>query len=859
MWRVTIKGLMAKKLRLVLTSIAVVLGVAFMSGTFVLTDTLGSVFDKLFTEATKGVDADVRSKRALDNSQQGGFASRNPVPGTLVAVVDGAPGVRIAHGNVQGFATVVDVHGDTVQNGNSPTFGFSWLPRPFGEANHVTKGHRPTAADEIVLDEHTARDSGYKLGDEVPVIFLAGTRESFRFVGIFRFGDSGSTAGATRVAFTPRTAQRVVGHKGEWDSIYVAAKPGVSQVEVAHSVRKAIVGTPNAQKYEVLTGKQLADEQASNVKDRLGFLNTFLLVFAFIALFVGSFIIYNTFSIIVAQRSRELALLRALGASGKQVTRSVAVEAFVVGLLSSVLGLALGVLVAIGLQNLLAAFGFELPTQAPVILGRTVIVALVAGTVVTFVSALSPARRAARVPPIAAMRDTVVIASSGSRRYRIGGLLAVIGILLAALGLFGDVSSSDVPGGAAGVVGVAAFLVFIGVAMLSPLVARPVAQFLGWVPARLRGMSGVLARENAMRNPRRTATTASALMIGLALVTLVSIIGASAKQSFTQIIDDSVRADFLVQGKGFISRGFTPTIAESLQQKLPGAKVVQFRQGEFVVDGDQQMLFGVNPNIEDAIDIKLEASANLDAFAASGVLVNKDTAKGKGWKRGDTIEMQFERTGVRREKIQGFYDENRSIGASYLLSLKTYEANYVDQTDSLVAVRKAPDVSAAKTRSTIEGVLKPYPTVEVQDQTQFKDSQIAQFNTILNLLYVMLLLAVVIALIGIVNTLALSIYERTRELGLLRAVGMTRAQVRTMVRDEAVIISIFGSLLGLVIGLAFGRAFVSAVSSDGIVFALPVTQLVIFVILAGIAGYLAGAWPARRAARHDVLEAIQSQ
>ena len=656
-----------------------------------------------------------------------------------------------------------------------------------------------------------------------------------------------------------RTALRVVGHDGEWDSIFVAANPGVSQQKLAANVRTVVAATPDGQKYEVLTGKELADEQASNVKDRLGFLNTFLLVFAFIALFVGSFIIYNTFSIIVAQRSRELALLRALGASGKQVTRSVAVEAFVVGLLSSVLGLGLGVLVAIGLQNLLAAFGFELPSEAPVILARTVIVALVAGTVVTFVSALSPARRAARVPPVAAMRDSAVIATSGARRYRVGGLLAVIGIILAGLGLFGDVSSDDVPGGPAGVVGVAAFLVFIGIAMLSPLVARPVSQFLGWVPARLRGMSGVLARENAMRNPRRTATTASALMIGLALVTLVSIIGASAKLSFERIIDDSVRADFLVQGKGFINRGFTPAIAESLEESLPGAQVVQFRQGDFVVDGDQRQLFGVSTNVEDAIDIQLQPSADLDAFATGGVLVNKDTANNKGWKVGDTIQLQFEKTGVQPEKIQGIFDEDRSIGSAYLLSLQTYEANYVDQADSLVAIRKASDVSKEETRATVERVLQPYPTVEVQDQTEFKDSQIAQFNTILNLLYVMLLLAVVIALIGIVNTLALSIYERTRELGLLRAVGMTRPQVRTMVRDEAVIISIFGSLLGLAIGLAFGRAFVSAVSDDGIVFALPVTQLVVFVVLAGIAGYLAGAWPARRAARHDVLEAIQSQ
>jgi putative ABC transport system permease protein len=855
MWRVTVNGLLAKKLRLVLTSIAVVLGVAFISGTFVLTDTLGNVFDNLFTEATKGVDAVVRAKRELED-QNGGFANRNPVPGSLVSVVERAPGVKVAHGNVQGSATVIGKDGDTVQSSNGRGFGFSWLPRPFGEANHIIRGHQPESANEVVLDENTVDDAGYRVGAQVPIVFRSGTPETFTLVGVFRFGDSGGRPGATSAGFTPAAAQRLLGREGEWDAIYVAADSGVSQEQLARSVRATIPRSEGATTYEVLTGKQLADESASNVKDRLGFLNTFLLVFAVIALFVGSFIIYNTFSIIVAQRSRELALLRALGASGKQVTRSVAIEAFLVGLLSSVLGLALGVLVAIGLQALLAAFGFTLPSEAPVILPRTVIVALIAGTVVTFVSALSPARRAARVPPVAAMRDTVVIASSGARRYRIGALLGVIGIVLLALALFGDVGSGSFPGGAAGLVGFAAALVFVGVAMLSPLVARPVSRFLGWVPARVRGMSGVLARENAMRNPRRTATTASALMIGLALITLVAIIGASAKQSFSDIIDSTVKAEWLIQGKGFFNRGFTPEIAQSLRQKLPGAELVEFRQGNVRIDGDDTRLFGVDPNVNDAIDIKLQAGARLGAFARDGVLVFKDTAKDHGWKVGDTVDMTFERTGTQRVPIQGIYDENKAINSSYLLSLQSYVSNYTDQTDSLVAVRKASGASDASTRATIERQLLPYPTVEVQDQTEFKDSQIAQFNTILNLLYVMLLLAVLIALIGIVNTLALSIYERTRELGLLRAVGMTRAQVRTMIRDEAVIISIFGSLLGLVIGLAFGRALVSAVADDGITFAVPVGQLAVFVVLAGVAGFLAGAWPARRAARHAVLDAI---
>jgi putative ABC transport system permease protein len=857
MWHVTIKGLLAKKLRLVLTSVAIVLGVAFISGTFVLTDTLGSVFDNLFAETTKGIDTVVRARRALDTNDQR-MQSRNPVPPSLVPVVEAAPGVKAAHGAVQGYAAIVGKDGDTVGS-NGRTSGFAWLPLPFGQSNHIIRGHKPQAANQMVLDENTFADAGYALGAQVPVVFQSGTPEKFDLVGVYRFGDNDSVPGSTSAGFTPATALRVVGRDGQWDWIDVAAKPGVSQAQLAENVRRAVADDGGADTYEVLTGKAFADERASNVKDRLGFLNTFLLVFALIALFVGSFIIYNTFSIIVAQRSRELALLRALGASGKQVTRSVAAEAFVVGLLSSVLGLALGVLVAIGLQGLLAAFGFELPSQAPVILPRTIIVALIAGTVVTFVSALSPARRAARVPPVAAMRETAAISTSGARRYRIGAVLAIVGVVLLAFGLFGDVGSGSFPGGAAGLVGFAAFLVFIGVAMLSPLVARPVSNFLGWVPARVRGMSGVLARENAMRNPRRTATTASALMIGLALVTLVAIIGASAKQSFTNIIDDTVRAEWLIQGKGFFNRGFTPAIAQSLQQQLPDAKVVQFRSGEFITGGEQRQLLGVSPDVQDAIDIKLRPGADLDAFADGGVLVNTSTAKDNGWKIGDTVSMRFEKTGEQRETIQGLFGEDRAVGASYLVSLASFEQNFTDQTDALVAVRNAPDASDAETRATIERVLKPYPTVEVQDQSEYKDSQIAQFNTILNLLYVMLLLAVVIALIGIVNTLALSIYERTRELGLLRAVGMTRAQVRMMIRDEAVIISIFGSLLGLVIGLAFGRALVSAVSDEGITFAIPVTQLAIFVVLAGIAGFLAGAWPARRAARHDVLDAIAAE
>ncbi|MET0628704.1 MAG: FtsX-like permease family protein [Acidimicrobiia bacterium] len=857
MWRVTLKGLFAKKLRLVLTSISVVLGVAFMSGTFVLTDTLGSVFDDLFSQQATDIDAVVRAKLALSDDQQG-FAPRNPVPEALVASVESVKGVAVAEGAVQGIATVVGRDGEQVVNGGAPPLGFNWPSKPFASLYHLQSGSPPDSPDEVAIDEKTAKAAGYKVGDQVPMIFLTTPPGTYTLSGIFKYGESG-LAGATLSGFETDTAQTVMNRVDEFDEIDAKAKKGVSPEQLVTNIEKALRADGELKGFEVLTGDEVAKETADNIKQGLSFFNTFLLVFAFISLFVGAFIIYNTFSIIVAQRSRELALLRALGASAKQVTRSVTAEALLVGLLSSVIGLGLGVFVAVGLQALLSAFGFELPTTSPVILPRTIILALVVGTVVTYVSAIAPARRAAKVAPVAAMRDTPVVLGGGNRRYRIGGMLLAIGLLLLGLGLFAGIGSDSFPGGAAGIVGLAAALVFIGVAMVSPLIARPVSRVLGWLPARFRGMSGVLARENAMRNPRRTATTAAALMIGLALITLVAIIGASAKASFSSIIDDSVRSDFIVTPKTFFGGGFTPDVATQIRDELPDASVVEFRDGFFKLGtGKQEQLNGVPADVEDALRIDLQPGADLDAFADGGVLVYKDSAKDLGVNVGDEITMEFERTGARQVTVQGIYDEKRTAGVNYLLSLADYEQDYVDQVDTLVGVKVGQGESTEAARRSINGILKSFPSVKVEDQAEFKESRLAMFNTILNLLYVMLLLAVIIALIGIVNTLALSIYERTREIGLLRAVGMTRKQVKRMVRDEAVIISIFGSLLGLAIGLVFGAALVSAIGNEGVKFTLPVTQLVVFVLLAGLAGLLAGMWPARRAAGKDVLEAIEA-
>ena len=827
MWEVTRKGLLAHKFRLLLTSISIVLGVGFVAGTFVFTDTIGSVFDHLFTQTTSGTDAVVRAKLPFKVSSQGGGPQqdRAPVPDSLVAIVASTPGVAAAQGGVNGSALVV--------------------------------GSRPTLPTQVALDETTARKAKVDVGDTVRIVFLTVPPEDFKVSAVFKFGDAGNLAGATLAAFEPTTAQRVLNKVGVWDSIDAAGKTGLSQTQVRNALTASLQRVGVADRYEAITQKDLSQETANNIKQGLSFFNTFLLIFALVALFVGAFIIYNTFSIIVAQRTRELGLLKAVGASGRQVTGSVAVEALAVGVFSSIVGLAFGLLVAAGLQALLKGFGVDLPSGGIEIKARTIIVAVVLGIVVTLISALSPARRAARVPPVAAIGNHVVAQTSGSRRYIIGGIITGLGVILLFVGLFGKIKSSDVPGGAGGLVGVAAFFVFVGVAMLSPLVAGPAARALGWPSARLRGITGELARENATRNTRRTASTAAALMIGLALITFVSTFGASAKKSFAGAIDRTNRADFQLAPKHFA--GFAPTAAAAVRAALPGGTVVEFRQGTWQYNGEGKQLVASTGDLGRVVDIKLQPGADLNGFAQTGVLVYKDAAKSGNLKVGQELPMRFSATGVKQIPIRGIYDDNQGLGvsfSSYILSMKDFEANFTTQITQAAAVRTPPGMSAAQARTAIDGALTPFPNIDVQDNAQAKEAQLKQFNTIINLMGALLLLSIIIALFGIINTLALSIYERTREIGLLRAVGMTRGQMKRMVRSEAVIIAMFGTLMGVVIGLLFGRAIVASLHNEGIVFSVPAAQIVIYIILAGLAGLFAGTFPARRAAKLDILRAI---
>jgi len=881
MLRVTIKSLLARKFRLALTSIAVILGVAFMAGTFVLTDTLGNVFDGLFADVNRGIDVAVRGEEPFNDTAGGPGTQvvREPLDESVLPTLEDVDGVAVAEGAVGGLVEVVKLEkgepSETIVHGQSPTLGVTWGPHPalnraIGGDGRPEVGRRPNSPGEVALDEVTAADAGIDASDvrrcvrtgscrqaRVQVVPISQHQpEMARVVAIFKFGTVGNLAGATLAAFDVDVAQALLNKEGRFDEIHVKAQSGVSDVDLRNRIR-SVLRAEGVSGAEVLTGEQLAKDQSNEIRENLSFFSVFLLVFAVIALFVGAFTIYNTFSIIVAQRTHELGLLRGLGASGRQVMGSVAIEALVVGLFSSLVGLVAGIGVAIGLQELLKVFDVQLPSGDTVILGRTIIVSVAVGTLVTLVSALAPARRAASVSPMAAMRADAVPPSSGHRRYVVGGTVAVLGFVLLLLGLFADVEGF--PGGAAALVGLASALVFVGIAMLSPLIAQPAARALGWLPARFRGAAGRLARDNATRNPRRTATTAAALMIGVALMTLVAILGASITATLDDVLSQDFKAEFVLRTKNFTP--LSPEAAAAVRRVLPGGRVTEFRFGNFELAGETKAVMGTTTNLGASIDVHPEPGALRNFRGSGGILVFEDAYKElpRRQRVSRIMDVGFGATGKQRVPIAGVFTEKDAIGNDYLLAMPDFEENFTDQLDVFVAVKVADAMSVSEARRAIDKALQPFPSVEAEDQEEFKKSQEAQVGQFLNLIYVLLALAVSIAVLGIANTLALSIYERTHELGLLRAVGMTRSQVRTMIRYESIIISVFGSALGIVLGLVLGRALIGALESEGIHFALSVSSLVQLVLLGIVAGWWAALAPARRAARLDVLKAVQSQ
>jgi len=845
MIRTTLKNLSARKLRLLTTSIAVLLGVAFMAGTLVLTDTVGKTFDDLFANVNAGTDVYVRGETAF-KSELGDQRAR--LDASLVTTVEKVDGVKHAEGSIQAYAQLVDKHGKVIGDPKmgAPTFGGIWLDNEDLNAFELAQGRSPRADSEVVIDRGSAKKGDFNIGDSVVVLTKSG-QQAETIVGIATFGGQDSPAGVSYTMFTSDAAQRFLTEPGKIDAIKVVAADGVSDRELVDRIAKAV--PPHTQ---VLTGAEITAEDQAAVKDGISFFSIFLLTFAVIALFVGSFIIYNSFSILVAQRSKEMALLRAIGASRRQVLGSVLLEAVVVGLIASLAGLVAGVGVAIALKELLNSIGLEIPAGGIVLKSSTVIVSLIAGLGVSVASAVIPARKASKVPPIAAMRD-VAIDSSGRSRRRM-----VIGSAVGGLGAF-SVGAALFGGAGVGPLALGVPLVFIGVAILGPVLARPISRIIGWPLPRLKGMAGTLARENAMRNPKRTSSTAAALMIGVALVSFITILASSTKASITDGVDKRFTGDFVVDSNTFGLGGFSPTLSDQLKA-LPELDAVSgMRMVPAQVHGTEALLVSADPiAMQKVTDFGVE-QGSFDDLGATQIAVLDDTAKANGWKVGDIVPVQFAETGVQQFTLAAVYTQ-AEVAQEYFIGLAAYDANVEDHFDTKVYVTVRDGVSLDQGRAAITHVTDAYPQAQVQDTAEYKAAQTSQVDMMLNLIYALLGLAVFIALLGIANTLALSIFERTRELGLLRAVGMTRRQLRTTVRYESVIIALLGTTLGMGIGIVFGWSIVTALGDKGLgTLALPYSQLVVVAIIAAVAGVAAAVLPARRAAKLDVLGAIVSE
>ncbi len=842
MWRTTYRSLMAHKLRLAMSGLAIVLGVAFVVGTLIFTDTLSRTFNDLFrsTAADVNVSRAAAFDQGLDGSAPG---PASYVPATLVDEIAAVDGVAAVEGSVQAEGVyVLDAGGEVVDTGGAPGLGVSWDTEESLSPTTLVEGRAATGPGEVMIDTNTAEETGHRVGDTITVL-TPGPRIEAELVGTFRFGDEGGLAGATLTAFDTATAQELLTAPGQFTGIAVAAADGVDADELADRVAAAV-----GSDYEVRTATEQADEFAADFSEALQFINVFLLVFAGIALFVGTFIILNTFSMLVAQRTRELALLRALGASRAQVTRSVLAEALVMGVVGSVLGLAAGYGVAAGLRALFGSFGLTLDGSL-VLATDTVLWGFAIGVLVTLVAAYVPARRAARTPPVAAMRDDVVSEQRGLRRRTVvGTVLAVVGVLA----LVGGTLAED-GGTGASLVGLGALALILGATALSPVLARPFLRSVGAVLPRLYGTTGRLAQENAVRNPRRTAATASALMIGLALVSAFSVIGASTNKSIDALIAGSVRAEFVVSSA--VGAPFSPDVETQLADVDGVDAVMPMRWGQAQLDGETTFLTAVDPaGLDRSIELTF-ASGSADDLGG-GLVVDEATAESRGWAVGDPVEVLTIDGRQLDLVVSGVFEANQVVGST-VVSLDTLTDTGAPALDRYLYVDLADGVAAADVRPALEDVLSAYPVVDLKDRTEFQDEQKGQIDQLLLLINAMLVLSVVIAALGIVNTLAMSVIERTREVGLLRAVGLSRSQLRRMIRLEAVVISLYGAVLGIVLGTLFGVALSRSLADQGISeLAVPAPRMLVFLLVAAVIGVLAAVFPARRAARLKVLDAI---
>ena len=846
-----LRGLVSRRLRAMLVCLAVFLGVAMIAGTFVLTDTIDAAFRQLFVAQTRGADV-VVSARQADHAQ---FTRPQAFDAEILSQIRALSDVESAGGQVTDFASVVGKDGKILTMGGAPPIAVSFPPPGFTSIE-IVQGKAPSGLNELVLDTETASRGNFKLGDQVKVATQKPIK-SFQLVGLLTFGAGDVSIGsATFVAFDLATAQQLFDKPGELDVIYVAASEGVSANELARSI-----GAILPSDLQVRTAAEQVDADLEDIGQALSFITTGLLAFAFIAVFVGAFTIFNTFSITVAQRSRELGLLRAVGATRAQVLGSIIIEASVIAIVGSVLGVAGGFLFAIGVDALFEALGADLPSTNTVFETRTAIIALLCGIIVTLLAAIFPAVRASRVAPIQALQLAGI--PQRSRAFRrltavLFSLVTLLGAAMVAVGLLseGGDSTTKLVAAAGGAV-----VLVIGVSLLTPRFVRPAARVLGVPFERSTRVVGRLARENSERVPGRTAVSSATLMIGLTVILFVTIFANGVRASVNNIIEQRFAGDIAVLNEN----GFSPfpvRTAEAIE-KVPGIDIVSvFQAGESEIEGvGQEFAIGVDTRTLTSVynfDWIDGSIATLRELGASDTLLEEGVSKKADVGVGDNIVVRLPGGRTVSLTVRGIFKDTGILNG-YVVNARTFERLFGDQPASLVLASVLPSENQKDVLRAANKALDPFPQARARSQQELQDENASQINQILSLFYALLALSVIIAMFGIVNTLTLSIHERTRELGLLRAVGMTRRDVRRMVRYESAITAAIGGALGLVLGLFFAFVVTEALSDEGIVFAVPVGQVIAFLALTVFVGVLAAILPARRAARLDVLTAIAQE
>ncbi len=847
MTSLALKSLWGRKVRALTTTLAVVIGVAFVAGSYILTDTIFAAFNQIFSDSLKGTAVVITARNPVE--QEGGEIPT--IGASLLSRVQHTPGVRLAAGAIFTPGGFFNAEHEAVGSKFAPKFISSSLPDGLESLNYVD-GHPPRGPTEASIDRAAAENAGISIGDRFEIAGQTRVR-SYRLVGLTKLGEA-SFGGTSIAQLTLPEAQRITGNRGRFDQISVAAKRGVSPLVLKQRIRQIMPASVKVQ-----TGEENANRDSEQVRDKLGFLQTALLVFAGVALLVGAFLIFNTFSITVAQRVSEFGMLRTLGASRRQLLAAVIFEAIVIGAIGALLGLLGGFAIAEGLNALFVAIGIELPTTGLVLETRTIVVSLVIGVGVTLISSILPALRSTRVPPIAALR-ALEIHSTRRRRLAYAGLAALLGLIGLAMvvyGLFGSAGG----GTGAGLIGGGAVAVVLAVSLFSPRLVRPLAFVAGAPLERMRRLTGRLARENTQRNPARTAVTAAALMIGVALVTFVTVFAAGIKGSVASAVDESFQGQLVIRSSNGLSP--IPAGAASLARRVPGIELVstlRSAQAKLIGGSAEPRVSALEPDAGRvlSLDWKSGGPATLRNLRGSEVILNRSFASANGFEVGSRVRF-LTQTGARPSfRVVGEYSDRAKLLGSAVLTHRVLARDFNQREDSIDFVKLAPRANLSIVQARLSKAIEAgFPTAEVSNQQELKEKQAGQVDNLVHLIYALLGLAILVSLFGIANTLALSIHERTRELGMLRAIGMSRRQVRTMIRYEAVITALIGAILGLVLGVLFAALIAQPLKGEGFTLSYPVGTLVLLLVFAALAGVLAAIAPARRAARLNVLEALE--